>query len=136
MQISAKRTAEMVPANVGWTYPGVIILTPFIMMVVMALDILINGNIGLTSDIGMLVGGITAALRVRTADYQSGIWITPLAWVISLLTVGQLAPMRGGSFLREQILHFSYGLAMHAWWILGATALSAAISIFRRGRQP
>jgi hypothetical protein len=136
MQISAKRTAEMVPANVGWTYPGVFILTPFIMMVVMALDILINGIIGLTSDIGMLVGGITAALRVRTADYQSGIWITPLAWVISLLTVGQLAPMRGGSFLREQILHFSYGLAMHAWWILGATALSAAISIFRRGRQP
>ena len=136
MQISAKRTAEMVPANVGWTYPGVIILTPFIMMVVMALDILINGNIGLTSDIGMLVGGITAALRVRTADYQSGIWITPLAWVISLLTVGQLAPMRGGSFMREQILHLSYGLAMHAWWILGATALSAAISIFRRGRQP
>lgn len=136
MQISAKRTAEMVPANVGWTYPGVIILTPFIMMVVMALDILINGNIGLTSDLGMLVGGITAALRVRTADYQSGIWITPLAWVISLLTVGQLAPMRGGSFMREQILHFSYGLAMHAWWILGATALSAAISIFRRGRRP
>ena len=136
MQISAKRTAEMVPANVGWTYPGVIILTPFIMMVVMALDILINGNIGLTSDVGMLVGGITAALSVRTSDYQSGIWITPLAWVISLLTVGQLAPMRGGSFLREQILHLSYGLAMHAWWILGATALSAAISIFRRGRQP
>ena len=136
MQISAKRTAEMVPANVGWTYPGVIILTPFIMMVVMALDILINGNIGLISDLGMLVGGITAALSVRTADYQSGIWITPLAWVISLLTVGQLAPMRGGSFLREQILHFSYGLAMHAWWILGATALSAAISIFRRGRRP
>lgn len=136
MQISAKRTAEMVPANVGWTYPGVIILTPFIMMVVMALDILINGNIGLISDLGMLVGGITAALRVRTSDYQSGIWITPLAWVISLLTVGQLAPMRGGSFMREQILHFSYGLAMHAWWILGATALSAAISIFRRGRRP
>jgi hypothetical protein len=136
MQISAKRTAEMVPANVGWTYPGVIILTPFIMMVVMALDILINGNIGLISDLGMLVGGFTAALRVRTADYQSGIWITPLAWVVSLLTVGQLAPMRGGSFLREQILHLSYGLAMHAWWILGATALSAAISIFRRGRQP
>ena len=136
MQISAKRTAEMVPANVGWTYPGVIILTPFIMMVVMALDILINGNIGLISDLGMLVGGITAALSVRTADYQSGIWITPLAWVISLLTVGQLAPMRGGSFMREQILHLSYGLAMHAWWILGATALSAAISIFRRGRRP
>ena len=136
MQISAKRTADMVPANVGWTYAGVIILTPFIMMVVMAIDILINGKIGLISNLGMLVGGITAALNVRTADYQSAIWITPLAWMISLLTVGQLAPMRGGSFIREQILHLSYGLATHAWWILGATALTAAIAIFRRGRQP
>lgn len=136
MQISTKRTADLVPANIGWTYPGVIILTPFIMMVVMALDILINGKIGLISDFGMLAGGITAAISVRTSDYQSAIWVTPLAWMISLLTVGQLAPMRGGSFLREQILHLSYGLAMHAWWILGVTALTAAIAIFRRGRQP
>jgi hypothetical protein len=136
MQISTKRTADMVPANIGWTYPGVIILTPFIMMVVMAMDILINGEIGLISNLGMLAGGITAGISVRTSDYQSAIWVTPLAWMISLLTVGQLAPMRGGSFIREQILHFSYGLAMHAWWILGVTALTAAIAIFRRGRQP
>jgi hypothetical protein len=136
MQISTKRTADLSPANVGWTYPGVIILTPFIVMVVMAMDILINGEIGLISNLGILVSGVVAALNVRTADYQSAIWVTPLAWMISLLTVGQLAPMRGGTFLREQILHLSYGLAMHAWWILGASALAAAISIFRRGRQP
>ncbi|MFM1778675.1 MAG: hypothetical protein RL741_1293 [Actinomycetota bacterium] len=136
MQISAKRTGDISPANVGWTYPGVIILTPFIMMVVMALDILINGDIGLISNLGMLVSGVIAAINVRTADFQSAIWVTPLAWVISLLTVGQLAPMRGGSFFREQILHLTYGLATHAWWILGATAVAAAISIFRRGRQP
>lgn len=136
MQISARHTDDLSPANVGWTYPGVIILTPFIMMVVMALDIFINGKIGLISNLGMLVGGVAAAINVRTADFQSAIWVTPVAWMISLLTVGQLAPMRGGSFLREQILHLTYGLATHAGWILGATALAATISIFRRGRQP
>lgn len=136
MQISAKRTADIVPANIGWTYPGVIILTPFIMMVVMALDILINGKVAMISNFGMVAASAVAAINVRTADYQAAIWVAPLAWVVSLLTVGQLAPMRGGSFLREQVLHLSYGLAMHAWWILGATALSASIAIFRRGRQP
>ncbi len=136
MQISTKHTADIVPANIGWTYPGVIILTSFILMVVMALDILSNGKVGMISNFGMVGAGVVAAINVRTADYQSAIWVTPLAWVISLLTVGQLAPMRGGSVIREQILNLTYGLAMHAWWILGATALSATIAIFRRGRQP
>ena len=120
----------------GWTYPGVIILTSVVMMVVMAIDIVITGDIGLISNIGLVFVGIVGAVKVRTADYQASIWVVPIAWVIALLTTGQLAPMRGGSFLREQVLHLAYGLAMHAWWILGATALSASIAIFRRGRRP
>ncbi len=127
---------ESGPALQGWTYPGVIILTSVAMMVVMALDIIVTGDIGLVSNIGLVVVGIIGAIKVRTADYQAGIWVVPIAWVIALLTTGQLAPMRGGSFMREQVLHLAYGLAMHAWWILGATALSASIAIFRRGRRP
>jgi hypothetical protein len=127
---------ETSPAQQGWTYPGVIILTSAAMMVVMALDIIFTGDIGIISNIGLVVVGLVGAVNVRTADYQAAIWVAPIAWVIALLTTGQLAPMRGGSFLREQVLHLAYGLAMHAWWILGATALSAAIAIFRRGRQP
>ena len=127
---------ESAPAQQGWTYPGVIILTCVAMMVVMALDILFTGGIGIISNIGIVVIGIGGALNVRTADYQAGIWVVPIAWLVALLTTGQLAQMRGGSFLREQVLHIAYGLSMHAWWVLGATALSAAISIFRRGRQP
>jgi hypothetical protein len=127
---------ETSPAQQGWTYPGVIILTSAAMMVVMALDIIFTGDIGIISNIGLVVVGLVGAVNVRTADYQAAIWVAPIAWVIALLTTGQLAPMRGGSFLREQVLHLAYGLAMHAWWILGATALSAAVAIFRRGRQP
>ena len=124
------------PAQMGWTYPGVIILTSAAMMLVMALDIVITGEIGIVSNIGLVIIGFVGATKVRTADYQAAIWVVPIAWVIALLTTGQLAPMRGGSFLREQVLHLAYGLAMHAWWILGATTLSASIAIFRRGRQP
>ena len=127
---------ETSPAQQGWTYPGVIILTSAAMMVVMALDIIFTGDIGIISNIGLVVVGLVGAVNVRTADYQAAIWVAPIAWVIALLTTGQLAPMRGGSFLREQALHLAYGLAMHAWWILGATALSASVAIFRRGRQP
>ena len=127
---------DSAPAQIGWTYPGVIILTSTAMMVVMALDIIFTGDIGILSNVGLVIVGLVGAVKVRTADYQAAIWVAPIAWVIALLTTGQLAPMRGGSFLREQALHLAYGLAMHAWWILGATALSASVAIFRRGRQP
>jgi hypothetical protein len=127
---------EIMPASLGWTYPGVIILTSAAMMVVMALDIIFTGEIGIFSNVGLVIVSLISAINVRTADYQAAIWVAPIAWLVSLITVGQLAPMRGGSFLREQILHLAYGLAMHAWWILGATALSAGVAIFRRGRQP
>jgi hypothetical protein len=90
----------------------------------------------MVSNIGLVIVGIVGASKVRTADYQAAIWVAPIAWVVALMTTGQLAPMRGGSFLREQVLHIAYGLSMHAWWILGATALSASIAVFRRGRQP
>lgn len=136
MANTTMKPLETPPAQLGWTYPGVIILTSAAMMVVMALDIIFTGDIGIISNIGLVVVGLMGAVNVRTADYQAAIWVAPIAWVIALLTTGQLAPMRGGSFLREQILHLAYGLAMHAWWILGATALSAGVAIFRRGRQP
>lgn len=127
---------EIAPATSGWTYKGVIILSCISMMIVMTIDILVTSEIGIISNIGLVIVGLLGAIKVRTADYQAAIWVVPIAWVVALLTVGQLAPMRGGSFLREQILHLAYGLAMHAWWILGATALSAGVAIFRRGRRP
>lgn len=127
---------ESAPSQKGLTYQGVMILACVFMMVVMALDIFLTGDIGMVSNISLVVIGLFGSIMVRIADYQAAIWVVPIAWVTALLTVGQLAPMRGGSFLREQILHLAYGLAMHAWWILGATAISASVAIFRRGQKP
>ncbi len=135
----ANMTTEPVaaaPNQKGWTYQGVIILASVAMVIVMALDILITGEIGMVSNIGLVVVGLIGAIKVRVTDYQAAVWVVPIAWLIALLTSGQLAPMRGGSFMREQVLHLAYGLAMHAWWILGATAISASVAIFRRGRKP
>jgi hypothetical protein len=106
------------------------------MMIVVAVDIWSSGKIGIISNVGIVVVGLIAALKVRKSDYQAGIWVVPIAWTLAILTTGQFAPMRGGSFLREQVLHLAYGLAMHAWWILSATALSAAVALIRRGRRP
>lgn len=127
---------ESAPTPKGLTYPWVIILTCVSMMILVALDIWSSGNIGMISNVGVIIVGLIAALRVRKSDYQAGIWVVPIAWTVAILTTGQFAPMRGGSFFREQVLHLAYGLAMHAWWILSATALSAAIALFRRGRRP
>jgi hypothetical protein len=120
----------------GLSYAGVMILTCISMMLIMALDIFITGDIGIIANSGLVILGLIAALIVRKSDYQAAIWVVPISWVVAILTTGQLAPMRGGSLLREQILHLAYGLAMHAWWILGATALSSGVAIFRRGRKP
>lgn len=136
MTSEISEAAKSQATHAGWTYPGVIILSSAAMMVVMAIDAIATGDIGIISNIGILLIGIVAALNVRTPDFLAAVWVVPIAWVVALLTTGQLAPKRGGSFLREQALHIAYGLAMHAWWILGATAISAAIAIFRRGRRP
>jgi protein-S-isoprenylcysteine O-methyltransferase Ste14 len=127
---------ENAPTPKGLSYLGVIALTCVAMMIVVALDIWSSGNIGMISNVGVIVVGLVATLGVRKSDYQAGIWVVPIAWTVAILTTGQFAPMRGGSFLREQVVHLAYGLAMHAWWILGATALSAAVALFRRGRRP
>ncbi len=128
--------SESAPSLKGLTYPGVIVLTSVSMMIVVAVDIWSSGKIGIISNVGIVVVGLIAALKVRKSDYQAGIWVVPIAWTLAILTTGQFAPMRGGSFLREQVLHLAYGLAMHAWWILSATALSAAVALIRRGRRP
>jgi hypothetical protein len=133
--LAPERKKSLTPHG-GWTYPGVIILSCAAMMVVMALDAMITGDIGVISNIGLVIVGVVAATKVRTPDFLAAVWVVPIAWTTALLTTGQLAPKRGGSFVREQILHIAYGLSMHAGWILGATALSAAIAIFRRGRRP
>lgn len=119
----------------GWTFLGVFVVLAAVLSVAMILDVILNRKVDLLSNLALLIASPIAAWKVRFNDYLAAIWAPALAWFAVLMTVGQLAPKRGGSLLREQVLHIAYGLAAHAGWIIGATVLAGAIVIFRRARH-
>lgn len=119
----------------GWTYQGVFVILAISLSVAMIADVFLNRKVDLLSNLALILISPIAALKVRTNDYLAAIWAPALVWFVILMTVGQLAPKRGGSLIREQVLHVAYGLAAHAGWIIAATVISGAIAIFRRGRN-
>jgi len=123
------------PVASGWTYPGVIILETLLMAAAMGVDITLNHELGLISNVAIVVIAVIGAWRVRRADYLAAIWAPVLAWFIALMTVGQMLPKRSTHLLREQALHIVYGLAQHAWWITGTTLLAGVIAVVRRNRK-
>ena len=123
------------PGQIGWTYQGVFVIVTVVLSAAMLADVFLNRKVDLVSNVALLVICPIAAWKVRTNDYLAAIWVGPLVWFAVLMTIGQFAPKRGGSLLREQSLHIAYGLAAHAGWIIGATVISGAIAIVRRGRN-
>jgi hypothetical protein len=123
------------PGTQGWTYQGVFIILGAVVAIAMFADAYLNKKVDLLSNLTLLIASPLAAWKVRTNDYLAAIWAPAFVWFVSLMTVGQLAPKRGGSLLREQILHIAYGLSAHAGWIFSATIISGAIAIVRRGRN-
>jgi len=120
----------------GWTYPGVFVLTTGIFMLVMLTDVLMNRKVSQISDIGILVVTIIASLKVRINDRSSAIWAPPIVWLVALESVGQLADKSGNTLVRKQILHVAYGLANHAFWIIGSVLLAIVITWMRRAARP
>ncbi|MEY4311254.1 MAG: hypothetical protein RLZZ571_24 [Actinomycetota bacterium] len=131
----SETTLVKTPGKHGWTYQGVFIILWVSLSLAMLADVFINRKVDLLSNVTLLITSCVAGWKVRTNDYQAAIWAPALVWFVTLMTVGQFAPKRGGSFLREEVLHIAYGLSAHAGWILGATILSGAIAIVRRGRN-
>lgn len=119
----------------GWTYQGVFVVVTVVLIAAMLADIYFNHKVDLISNIALLVICPIAGWKVRPRDYTSVIWVGPLMWFVVLMTVGQLAPKRGGSLLREQVLHVAYGLSAHAGWIIGASVLAGAIAIYRQPKR-
>lgn len=131
----SQATQVRTPGMHGWTFQGVFIILGLALAASMLADVLINNKVDLLSNLTLVIASPIAAWKVRTNDYLAAIWAPAFVWFISLMTVGQLAPKRGGSLLREQVLHVAYGLSAHAGWIFTATIISGAIAIFRRGRN-
>ena len=128
-------TQTRTPGTHGWTYQGVFIILGVGLAIAMFADVFLNRKVDLISNVTLLTLSVVAGWKVRTNDYLAAIFAPAFVWFIVLMTVGQLAPKRGGSFLREQLLHIAYGLSAHAGWILSATIISGAIAVIRRGRN-
>jgi len=133
--MSFESTTGKTVGQSGWTYLGVFVVVTIVLSIAMLADVLINRKVDLISNLALLIICPIAAWRVRTNDYLAAIWVGPIVWFAVLRTIGQLDPKRGGSFMREQLLHIAYGLSAHAGWIIGATVLSGTIAIVRRGRN-
>jgi len=118
----------------GLTYSGALLISTTVMLLIMAIDVIPNKTIDFIAPAGLVAVALVTALKVRTADLMAAVWAPMVAWFVALLTVGQLARPTAGSTKERELVLILHGLADHAWWILGATALAAVAVTIRRLR--
>jgi hypothetical protein len=96
------------------------------------IDALLNHRLGWLTGIALVASSIYAALNVRLTDAWAPAILAPLGFMAATLTAGQLTRGSSGSwFVREGYMIFR-SLAVNAPWIIGATAICAAIAFWRR----
>jgi hypothetical protein len=98
-------------------------------------EALIRHEIGWLTGLALLVSSVYAAVAVRRTDIWAAVVIPPLAFLVALLTAGQLTILgKSGSLpVREGALLF-VSLATNAPWILGTTLVCLVIVLVRRRR--
>jgi hypothetical protein len=100
----------------------------------MTLDVLPDKAIDYVARAGLVLIALLGALTVTRGNFLSAVWAPILSWFIALITVGQLTRPTAGSNKERELILILHGLADHAWWILGATALAAVVVFIRRSR--
>lgn len=118
----------------GLTYLGVVVVVGAPTLLVGLAQAIISNRIGWLTGLVLLVTSIYAALSVRTSDRSAAIVVPPLAFLVTTLLAGQLTLAEGGSFLVREGFMIFRTLAENAPWVLGATAVCAAIVLLRKLR--
>jgi hypothetical protein len=133
-------TADEKPAAVrsaqrGLTYSGVVVIVVGVTVLVALAEALLRNEIGVLTGIALLVSSVYCAIVVRRTDIWAAVVIPPLAFLVALLTAGQLTirAKTGGLLVREGALLF-VSLATNAPWILGTTLVCLVIVLVRRRR--
>jgi hypothetical protein len=122
-------------ADRGLTYSGVVVVVGGVTVLVAVAEALVRHEIGWLTGVALLASSVYAAVAVRRADIWAAVVIPPLAFLVALLTAGQLTILgkSGGLLVREGALLF-VSLATNAPWILGTTLVCLAIVLVRRRR--
>ncbi len=116
----------------GLTYNGAAVVIIAATVLVGFVDALLNHRLGWLTGIALVASSIYAAINVRVTDVWAPAILAPLGFMAATLTAGQLTRGSSGSwFVREGYMIFR-SLAVNALWIIGATAICAAIAFWRR----
>jgi len=116
----------------GLTFAGAGVLVVGVTVLVAIAEVFVHQKVTAITGVIFIVVAALAAARVRRDDLSAA-WIwPPLAWVAVLLTAGQLIPASVNSFLLKQGLLVLDVLGANAPFILGGTAVAAAIAVIRR----
>jgi hypothetical protein len=128
--VTATRSADR-----GLTYSGVVVVVGGVTVLVAVAEALVRHDIGWLTGLALLASSVYAAVAVRRADIWAAVVIPPLAFLVALLTAGQLTILgkSGGLLVREGALLF-VSLATNAPWILGTTLVCLVIVLVRRRR--
>jgi hypothetical protein len=133
--VDDERPATVRSAQRGLTYSGVVVIVMGVTVLVALAEALLRNEIGALTGIALLVSSVYCALVVRRADIWAAVVIPPLAFLVAVVTAGQLTirAKSGGLLVREGALLF-VSLATNAPWILGTTLVCLAIVLVRRHR--
>ncbi len=133
--IDDEKPAPVRSGQPGLTYSGVVVIVVGVTVLVAIAEALLRNEIGVLTGVALLASSVYCALVVRRADIWAAVVIPPLAFLIALLTAGQLTirGKTGGLLVREGALLF-VSLATNAPWILGTTLVCLVIVLVRRRR--
>jgi hypothetical protein len=131
----AAPSAVVRSADRGLTYSGVVVVVGGVTVLVAFAEALLRHEIGWMTGVALLASSVYSAIAVRRADIWAAVVIPPLAFLVALLTAGQVTIVgrSGGLFVREGALFF-VALATNAPWILGTTLVCLVIVLVRRRR--
>jgi hypothetical protein len=122
------------PSSGGFTYRGSLVVTAVVTCFGMVIDVVPDKTIDYIAPASLVLVSLFVAAKTAQRNFMAAVWGPVLAWFIALVTIGQLARPSAGSAKERELVLIVHGLADHAWWVLGATALSAVVVAIRRFR--
>jgi hypothetical protein len=132
---SATVTPEpRVQGGAGLTWTGVFVVTTAATVLIGVADALITGRLGWLTGLALAVSSIYSAFVVRRVDIWAAVIAPPLAFLVAVLTAGQLTLDSAGSLLLREGYMVFRSLATNAPWILGTTLACLVIVLLRRRR--
>jgi len=97
-------------------------------------DVIVTGQLGWLTGIGLLLASVYAAWGVRPKDAYWVVVSPALAFLFTVVTIGQ-ATVSEGSFWVRQGLLIPFTLGRNVVWIIAATVLAGVIVAMRRRRM-